>query len=896
MGGAVSDRATDPATDSVTRAAWLLDRLARSDHGDAFAGDLLERYADRLARGDRRWRVRLWLIGEVIAGSAILLRGRRTPHPIPTPRGDGPMTNLLADLRHAARLLRRSPAFTIVATLTLALAIGGTTTIFSIVDTVLLRPPPYASPERLAMIWERDADGAQTTIGWPTFDDFARQSQSLEGAAAISGWGPMLTGPDGSEQVSGQRVSAGYFTLLGVRPMLGRSFAPEEDRPGAPRVAVLGYGLWQRRFGGDSSVVGRTIQLTETPYTVIGVLPPTFESLLNPRTEIWRPLAYDASLSYACRTCRHLRMIGRVRAGVTMTAAHAELDRLSARIVAAHPTEYPAAGTFLVPLQQEVTKGARPVLLAVTGAMALVLLIAIANVANLQLARAIRREEEFAIRTALGAGGGRLAAQLFAEGLLLAVIGGIAGVLVAVIALPSLVASLPSSLPRAAKVTLDVSALGVAAAVTLLVAIMAGLSPLWQRRRDHLAGVLRSSARLTSGRAQRRARGVLVTSEVALALMLLSGAGLLARSLVELLSVDAGFDPRGVLTFDVTAAGARYNTDAAVWAVHDRLREAVRSLPGVTGVGIASQIPLSGNMDTYTVLAQDKPLANPELAPPGDRYTVSWDFPTTLGVPIERGRAFTAADDAEKAPRVAIVSAALAMKLWGTEDAVGKRIQMGGPETPWREVVGVAGNVRHHGLEDAVTSQFYVPERQWGWSESGVTLLVRTKGDAAALAPLVRRAILSTDPAFAISRVATMEQLVSETTAQRRLALTLFGAFGAVALLLACAGIYGVLASSVTERTRELAVRSALGAAPRDIIRLIARHGAVLAGPGLVIGMAGALGLSRYLRSLLYGIGPTDPATLGGVVLVLGAIALLACVIPARRAARVDVNIALREE
>jgi putative ABC transport system permease protein len=887
---------SDLMNDPTTRAAWLLDRLARSDRGDAFAGDLLERYADRLARGDGRWRVRLWLMGEIIAGSGILLRGRRSQQDLPTPRGDGRMTNFFADLRHAARLLRRAPAFALVATLTLALAIGGTTTIFSIVDTVLLRPPPYASPERLAMVWERDAEGAQSTVGWPTFDDFARQSRSLEGAAAISGWAPMLTGPDGSERVSGQRVSAGYFTLLGVRPMLGRSFATEEDRQGAARVAVLSYGLWQRRFGGDSGIVGRTIQLTETPYTVIGVLPPTFENLINPRTEIWRTLAYDASLPQACRTCRHLRMIGRVRPGVTMAAAHAELDRISAQMVAAHPKEYPATGTFLVPLQQDVTKGARPVLLAVTGAMALVLLIAIANVANLQLARAIRREEEFAIRTALGAGSGRLATQLFAEGLLLAVLGGVAGVVVAVIALPSLVASLPSSLPRAAKITLDMSALAVAAAITLLVAILGGLSPLWQRRRDQLAGVLRSSARLTSGRAQRRARGVLVTSEVALALMLLSGAGLLARSLVKLLSVDAGFDPRGVLTFDVTAAGARYDTDAAVWANHDRLREAVRVLPGVTGVGIASQIPLSGDFDTYTVLAQDKPLANPELAPAGDRYTVSWDFPTTLGVPIKRGRAFTAADDAEKAPPVAIVSAALAQKIWGTEDAIGKRIHIGDPQSPWREVVGIAGNVRHHGLEDAVTAQFYVPERQWGWSESGVTLLIRTQGDAAALAPLVRRAILSVDPALAISRVATMEQLLSETTAQRRLALTLFGAFGVVALLLACAGIYGVLASSVTERTRELAVRSALGATPRDIIRLIARHGATLAVPGLVIGLAGALALSRYLRSLLYGIGPTDPATLGGVALVLGAIALLACVIPARRAARVDVNIALREE
>ncbi len=567
-----------------------------------------------------------------------------------------------------------------------------------------------------------------------------------------------------------------------------------------------------------------------------------------------------------------------------------------AALVAEHPKDYPASGALVVPLDETITDRVRPILVAVSGAMALVLLIAVANVTNLQLGRAIRREEEFAIRRALGAGGRRLARQLLAEGLVLALLGGAAGVLLALAVLPVLVHALPPSLPRVGDIALDPPALGVAVTLVLAIGVLTGLAPLWRAGTRGVSEALRGGLRLTSSVGARRARGTLVVLEVALALMLLTGAGLLGRSLVRLLAVDPGFDTRRLLALDVQVAGARYDSASAIYEHHARLLDAVRAIPGVTSAGVASQMPLSGNFDAYGVRAQDKPLANPELAPSADRYTVTAGFTRTLGITLRAGRELAESDDRENAPPVAMVSASLAARIWPGEDPIGKRIQMGAFDSPWREVVGVVGDVHHRALDDATTLQVYVPERQWPWAENAVVLAARTSGDAAALAPLVRRAVLSVDPTAAIARVATMEQLVATTTAQRRLALTLFGAFAAVALLLACAGIYGVLASSVTERTREIAVRSALGAGPRDIVALVVRHGARLALPGLALGLAGALLLARHLRALLYAVEPTDPATLGLVALGLAAVALAACLVPARRASRVDVNEALRED
>jgi putative ABC transport system permease protein len=650
--------------------------------------------------------------------------------------------------------------------------------------------------------------------------------------------------------------------------------------------------LWTRRYGDDSAIIGKTISINGAAYLLAGVLPASYESVIAPGSEIWRVLGYDASLPYACRTCRHLRMFGRLKPDVTPGRAAAELSELSARLVREYPKEYPAAGAIVKPLGDAMLASSRPVLWAVLGASVLVLLIAAANVANLQLARAMRREEEFAIRSALGAGRARLTAQLLAEGIVLALIGGVVGLLVARVTLGALIGRLPPNMPRLGAIGLDHTALGVGAAITLLLGVVVGLVP--AARKNRLAGALRGGRRLTGGR--HLARGGLVVAEVALALMLCVGAGLLARSLVRLLSVDPGFDPAHLLTLQAQSVGPKYPDSSSVYANHDRIREAVGRLPGVEWVASASQLPLGGNLDSYGINAEDKPLANPELAPYADRYVVSPDFMSAMGIAIQRGRGFTAADNSDRAPLVAIISSGLASRIWSGENPIGKRIRMGGSNAPPRTVVGVAANIHHRALDATESSQIYLPERQWIFADRLIALVVRTKGDPSSLARVVRTVVQEVDPTQPISALATMDQVIATSTAQRRLALMLFVAFAGVALVLAVAGIYGVLAGAVTERTREIGVRTALGATPAAILGMVLLHGARLAAAGLLLGLAGALSLGRFLQSLLFGVGATDPVTLATVALLLAAVALAACIVPALRAVGVDPIAALRAE
>ena len=878
----------------VPRAARrLLEALLPEREREPFLGDLEERLAEHPG-GARGWRATLRLWRE-IAAALVLLAPMRRPRPAALDRpGDPLMHGFAADLRHGLRLLRRAPAFTALCTLSIGLGVGMTTAIVSIVGPVLLQPLPFPDPERLVVVWERGESGESSRTGFETFTDLARESRTLAGAAAISGWEPTLwTGEGDAERLDGQRVSASFFGVLGVRPALGRDFRAEEDAPD-PRVVMIAHGLWTRRFAADSALVGRAISLDGVPFTVVGVLPAGFDDVLSPGAQIWRPLGYAAGQPWACRTCRHLRMVARVRPDASLAAAAADLDAISARLVADHPTSYPAAGVRVVPLGDEVTRAFRPVLIAVLGAAGLVLLLAAANVAYLQLARALRREEEFAVRVALGAGRPRLARQLLAEGVLLAVLGGVAGLVVAALALPALLARLPESLPRLAAVRLDVAALLGSAAVILAAGVGAGLAPTWQGGHATLAA-LRSGTRLVGSR-RRLARAGLVVTEVALALVLLVGAGLLARSLVGLMAVDAGFEPSRLLTLDVQAIGPRYEREAAVYENRERMRAAIRAIPGVADVAVTNQLPLGGSMDMYGVRAQDRPLANPQLAPAADRYTVSPEFMRTMGIPLLRGRGFAPADARDSAEPVAIVSAALAARIWGEEDPIGKRIQLGGSSAPWRRVVGVAGNVRHAGLDASVTQQVYVPERQWPWADAFVTLVVRTHGEPTSVAAAVRRAARAVDATQPVGRVATMEQVMARSTAQRRLALLLFAAFAGAAVALAAAGIYGVLSGSVAERTREIGVRTALGATPGDIVGLVLRQGAILGLVGLAVGAAGALALGRLLEALLFGVRPSDPLTLAGVAALLALVTLAACLVPARHAMRVNPMDALRSE
>jgi putative ABC transport system permease protein len=875
----------------------LLQHALPESERDALVGDLIEEFQAGASRlGARRARLRFWreTISAIIAFRPRMRARPRTPSP-----GDSYVHSFVGDLRHAARLMRRAPSFTALSVLTLGLGIGATTAVFSIVDPVLFQTLPYPQSHQIMLVNERDADGGPTTTGFATFADVRRESRTLERVAVLGDWAPTISSGVGAdaeaaELLMGDRVSWGYFRVFGVQPFLGRDFVAEDDTPATKNVVILSHGLWTRRFASDRAVIGRSILLDGDPMVVVGVMPASFDHVLS-HAQIWRVLGYSAEQPWACRTCRHLSMVARLAPGIARETAAAELDRISHRLVKEYPKEYSAAGMFVTPVQEVVTKAVRPGLLAVLGAAVLLLLIACANVVNLQLTRAVRRSDEFAIRAALGAGRARLAQQLLAEGIVLAALGGAAGVVVARLVLPLLVARLPERLPRIGAIELDLGVLAVTAAVTLGLGMVIGLAPAWHGGRRALSGALRSRGGF-GGPSHRVARAGLVVAEVALALMLLAGAGLVARSLVRLLSVDAGFDPRKLLTLQIQSTGPRYAEHAAVYAYHDRVRESVRALPGVAGVGLATQLPLGGNIDRNGVRAQDKPLENPALAPSGDRYVVSADYMRTMRIPILQGRAFADADAADSAAPVAIVSAELAARIWPGENALGKRIQLGEANSPWRSVVGVAANVRHSGLDAEVRQQFYVPERQWPWADNQMVLVVRTHGEPAALASAVRRAVTSIDPSQPIARMATMDQVVATSTAQRQLALTLFAAFGIAAVLLAAFGIYGVLAGSVAERTPEIGLRSALGATPADIVAMVLRQGARLAALGVVLGLAGALALTRFLRTLLFGIAPTDPVTLGAVAVVLVAVALAACFVPARRAVRVDPITALRAE
>ena len=851
----------------------LLERFLPPDLSDQVVGDLME----------QRHRGTWWMIRQTIA-ALLHLRGRDKP-------GDGFVSTFWNDTRLAVRQLRRAPAFAVAAIVTLGLAIGATASIFSIINPILLRPLPYPDQDRLVVIHEQMRDGGRDNIGFLTAQDIGAQSSTIEQWALAGSWEPTLGDTD-AERVSGDRVSATYFKTLGVRPAIGRDFLPEEDAPGKNRVVILSHRLWQRRYHGDPSIVGGKINIGGAMYDVVGVMPATFDNVIAPTAQIWRVLGYSPTLGYACRTCHHLRMIARFKSDVTLESTDTELDRIQSRLAAAYPKEYASTGMSVVRLRDEVTQNVRPALLAIGGAVLIVLLIALANVVNLQLARAVRRREEYAVRLALGAGAWRLTRQSFAEGLVLATFGGIAGAIVAAVTLPLLVQQLPANLPRLGAIHLDVAAGGVIAVVVLTLAVLTAIVTA-DRRSGNLATALRSAKRLSIG-GQHMTRSTLVVAEVALAVLLLVSAGLVGRSLFKLLDVDPGFEPSHLLTMEVDVSGPRYADNATVFTYHDRIRQAVRALPGVVSVGIANQVPLGGNVDMYGVVNMDNPPSGPEQVPNGDRYVVSTDYLEAMKIRIVKGRAFTAAENRDSTTNVALVSESLAARVWPGEDPIGKHFRVGGDQLPVRTVIGVTRDVKHRGLDAVATRQWYIPERQWPGADTQVILIVRTVGDPALLGQTVRKTIAAIDPTQPVINIATMGQFIDQSTAQRRLALVLFVAFSTAALLLAVAGIYGVLAGNVEERTREIGLRAALGATPREIVALILRQGSLLAGLGIIIGVASAAALTRYLATFLFGVEQRDPVTFVSAVVVLTLVTLAACGIPALRAVRIDPSEALR--
>jgi putative ABC transport system permease protein len=871
-------------------AEWILSRLVGDRDREAYLGDLQETFCAELAAGRSASAMRRWYWLETLRAPI----GRdRTP--VATPSGDGMMQNTLNDLRFAVRMLARRPGFTVLAVLTLALGIGATTAIFSAVYPIIVAPLPYPHAERVAMVWEREKDGAQDNLGWQTFDDLNRANSSFEAMAAMSFSTVTMTGTDQPELLAGQRVSTPFFSVLGVAPAIGRGFLPQDDVRNTARVIIISNALWRNRFGGDSTLVGRAITLDGNPFTVIGVMPAGFENVVAPGAQYWMPLRYDASLPYACRTCHHLRVVGRLKPGVTEARADREMNAIFANVVRDHSTEYSSIGVSIPRLQLDITKGVRPVMFALLGAVSFVLLIACANVTNLLLARGAQRQGEFAIRAALGAKRGRVVRQLLTESLLLAAAGGLGAAMIAQLGVKALIALGPASLPRLSTIAVNGPVLAFGFAITTIVGIAFGLVPaIHASRADLHQGIKRGTRRTAAS--SRVTRAALVISEVALAIVLLVGSGLLLRSTERVFAVDPGFDASHLLTMQVQAGGKSLPNDTVVRAFYDRALAAVRQEPGVEAAAFTSQLPMSGDFDGQGVAIKAHLAPNPADNPSSFRYGVSDGYFEAMRIPLRKGRLF-AAQDVAASPHVAIVNEAFAKKYWPGENPVGQLVTTGDPtKDQWMEVIGVVGDLKQLALSQRESNAIYVPEAQWPNADQAMSLVVRTKGDAAAIVPAIRRTIWAVNKDQPIVRVATAEMLVEQSEAQRRFALILFEAFAFVALALAAAGIYGVLAGTVTERLGEIGVRAALGASRANILGMIIRQGLGLTALGAAIGIVAALGLSRLMVSLLFDVSPLDPATYIVVTLVLAIVALLACLVPALRAARVDPMETLRTE
>jgi putative ABC transport system permease protein len=808
------------------------------------------------------------------------------------------METVFQDIRYALRQLRRTPSFACTAVVILALGIGGTTAIFSTLKPILFEPLPYPHASRIMMIWDVGEDGSRSPQTFHTYRELSERSRSFDTLSVMKPWQPTLNGADHPERLDGQQVSAGYFRTLGVLPVLGRDLQPSDDVHNGPKVVVLSNGLWRRRFGGDSTIVGREIKLDDTNYSVVGVMPPGFDNVLSPSAEVWSPLQYNTGNIVSLETREwghHLRMVARLRAGATIDQAKSDLSSIAHTPVPEFPRPRWASlaqGLIVNSLQDDVTRGVKPSLLAVFGAVILVLLIACVNVTNLLLARGAQRRGEFAMRAALGAARLRLVRQLVTESLLLAFLGGAFGMLVTRAGIRILLALSPAELPRINAIRVDGMVFAFAFGVTVLIGVMVGLIPArYAARRDLQNGLQQSSSRTAGG--HQRTRRAFVVAEVALALVLMVSAGLLLHSLSRLFDIPPGFESAHLLTMQVQTFGARYDDDKICHQFFAQALDAVRQVPGVTTAAFTSQLPLSGDSDIYGARFEED---SPDVGYSVFRYAVTPGYFETIGIPLRRGRLLDAHDVAGTPPAI-IISESLAKRRFPNQDPIGKRVHVGGRiDSPMFTVVGVVGDVKQMSLAMSESDAVYTTTTQWHWADGTLSLVVGARGDAAAFVPAIKNAIWSVDKDQPIVRIARMDDLLAASAAERRFVLILFEAFGLVALILAATGIYGVLSGSVTERTREIGVRSALGASRGSIVGLVIRQGMSLTGLGIVLGLVGAMAASQAISALLFGTSRLDPLTYLGVILLLAAVSAVACCVPAWRAARIDPMAALRYE
>jgi predicted permease len=811
------------------------------------------------------------------------------------------MSTFVQDLRYAGRMLVSGGAVTLVAVITLGLAIGANTAIFSMINGILLKPLPFERPSELLLIGERHGE-RPISVAWLNYADWRAQNRVFTdmGASATVFLNLVRDGVE-PERLLGERVTASYFRTLGVQPLLGRTFTEREDSVGGEPVIVLSEGTWHRLFGGDPAVIGRPLTLNDTVYTVIGIMPAAFV-IDTPPVEAWISMGRVRESFGNRANHAGISVVARLKPGVTLDAARADMDAIAARLAQDYPDTNSNLGVRVESLHESfVGRDLTRALIVLAGAVAFVLLIACANVANLLLSRGAARQREIAVRTALGAGRGRLFRQLLTESVLLAFAGGIAGVLLGSWGLQVLLAATPDNLARVDAVRIDASVLLFSAALTLTTGIIFGVAPALQVSRPDLNETLKEGGRSgTKGAKAQHVRSALVVAQVALSLVLLVGAGLMLRSFAELQATSPGLDPTNVVAAGVTLPGARYSDLDARRQFIRRVIDRLEATPGVESAATVTPLPLSMNGWQTSFLVEGFPEPEPGKFPTNDIARITPNYFRTMGIRLLRGRPFTW-QDTENAPLVAIIDETFADTWFANQDPIGRRIKInaghpvpGMPPPPWVTVVGVVNHVKNYGIDQESRVEVYVPYTQSTLSQA--TLVVKGSGDTAAVGAAIKQAVREADPTLPVFTIRTMEEYLERTLTSKRLMMLLLALFAAVALTLAAVGLYGVMSYGVAQRTSEIGIRMALGAHPRDVLRLVIGHGMVLTACGLVLGLAGAYWLTRVIETLLFGVSANDAATFAGVAALLAVVAFLATWIPARRAARVDPLVALRYE
>ncbi len=806
------------------------------------------------------------------------------------------MSTLVPNLRYAFRTLWRAPGFTLVVVSTLALGIGANTAIFSVVDGVLLERLPFDEPDRLVTVWQdvtKRGGPVREWFNYPMYEDLRDEPGLMEATGIWNGWNPTLTGIGEAEALQAGEVSYEMFSrVLRVMPSLGRTFIPADDVDGATAVVLLSHGMWQSHFGADPGVVGRSLSLSEVPYTVIGVMPEGFRPPFVPDALLWRGLGSGGTLSCG-RGCYGTRVVARLASGVGLEGARAHASGLASRLEESFPDTNTNVDLAIFGLREDLTRDASRGLLVLLGAVGFVLLIACTNVANLLLARGAARRGEIAVRVALGAGRGSIIGQLLTESLLLAGVGGLLGFTMAVWGTETLVGMAPAgAVPGLDQVSLDGRVLAFTAAVTVATGLLFGLLPAWSASREDVQSAIRAGSRGSGAGAKLRS-GLAVT-QIALALVLLVGAGLLMRSFQHLHDAELGFEPAGVITMSMALPGSRYGDDSDRRAFYDALLARLRAVPGVTAAGAVNSLPMAGFDSDASFLVEGE-------APP-DRGTnqAAWIRPVTdgyfeaMGLAVLEGRSFEMGDDAD-AESVILINETLAERYFPEGDAVGRRIGFGSPDEPnWRMIVGVANDIRHFGIRNGTRPSIYFPYKQVAFP--GMSVVLRSEGDLNALVPYLREAVAGLDPALAATEVQPLQKLVDEALAPDRFIASLLSIFALTAMLLAAVGIYGVISYGVTRRLREMGIRLALGADGWDVQRMVVRGGLALAGGGIALGVVGAMALARVIETLLFEVDATDPVTFLAMAGLLAGVAVLASWLPARRAGRADPVRVLREE